>query len=670
MKFRQLLMTLLLTTGLGSIKGSVVITSADTLSASRFLALGAGLEESHPDSALHYYSLVGEIHEINTAMLKQPLDGMTSAYIRTLIQSLNYTGNIYYYDDEYMRSESYYRRSLGLAMAAGFLDLTGKAWYDIGWVRYVSSDYAAALSCFQKAYEIFTTPADPKRLYDVRLALGLTNRRLGDFYQADDHYRKGYELALELGDSLKIADIGFDRGILLCEQGNLEEGMQLFEQALRYYEKSGNEQAVSSALLNIGVVMKISGEYDKALDYINRSTAMEELRQRKAELVVRYFNLADLYMEMGKNDQAKKYAEKLEAIAGEIGSKPFQAEGDFLMGKYYFAANNYPEAVRYLLKAEENAGITNHKPLLANISLWLAKARMKEGKPALSESHAMMAFDAAGMMKLLPIRKEAAALLSEAGERQGNPAEALRWLRVSMAIADSLDRISRTQEVSRIEARYNYEKKEKENELLRNRASLQEQRIRNRTIATVASVAGVLLSVVIIILLIKRSRDSQKLHRQQQMLNLQHLEALELEIDGKNRELTSKTMFLNQKNEQINRLIRRLEEIRDNSDNSSEEIVTIVNELRADAPQSSWKEFEMQFLQVHPGFYQRLFESHPELTSYEQRICTFLRMNLNTKEISAITGRSAKSIEVTRSRIRQKLNLKRDDNLSSFLAAV
>jgi DNA-binding CsgD family transcriptional regulator len=45
-------------------------------------------------------------------------------------------------------------------------------------------------------------------------------------------------------------------------------------------------------------------------------------------------------------------------------------------------------------------------------------------------------------------------------------------------------------------------------------------------------------------------------------------------------------------------------------------------------------------------------------------------MNLNTKEISAITGRSPKSIEVTRSRIRQKLNLKRDDNLSSFLAAV
>jgi DNA-binding CsgD family transcriptional regulator len=117
-------------------------------------------------------------------------------------------------------------------------------------------------------------------------------------------------------------------------------------------------------------------------------------------------------------------------------------------------------------------------------------------------------------------------------------------------------------------------------------------------------------------------------------------------------------------------LIKRLQEIQQSPENNYDELASIVNELRVDAPQSNWREFETQFTQVHPGFYQRLYEKHPELTSYEQRICAFLRMNLNTKEISAITGRSPKSIEVTRSRIRQKLDLKRDDNLSSFLAAV
>ena len=129
-------------------------------------------------------------------------------------------------------------------------------------------------------------------------------------------------------------------------------------------------------------------------------------------------------------------------------------------------------------------------------------------------------------------------------------------------------------------------------------------------------------------------------------------------------------MFLNQKNDLISRLIKRLQEIQNSPDHSSEELVSIMNELRVDAPQSNWKEFETQFIQVHPGFYQQLYEKHPNLTTYEQRICAFLRMNLNTKEVAMITGRSAKSIEVARSRIRQKLNLKRDDNLSSFLAAI
>lgn len=93
-------------------------------------------------------------------------------------------------------------------------------------------------------------------------------------------------------------------------------------------------------------------------------------------------------------------------------------------------------------------------------------------------------------------------------------------------------------------------------------------------------------------------------------------------------------------------------------------------EIRKIEACNNWKEFETQFVQVHPDFYKRLFEKYPDLTSYEQRICAFLRMNLNTKEISSITGRSAKSIEVTRSRIRKKLNLSRRSNLSSFLASV
>ena len=61
-------------------------------------------------------------------------------------------------------------------------------------------------------------------------------------------------------------------------------------------------------------------------------------------------------------------------------------------------------------------------------------------------------------------------------------------------------------------------------------------------------------------------------------------------------------------------------------------------------------------------------EHAPDLSPGELKICTFLKLNMSSKEISAITRQSVKSIEVARTRIRKKMNLTNQDvNLVSFL---
>jgi len=487
---------------------------------------------------------------------------------------------------------------------------------------------------------------------------------------ADSCYLECLVIAGELSDSVMISDIKINLGVLLCEQGKLEEGILLFEQALKYYEQIGLDQAVSTALLNIGVVLKMVQEYDKALDYIRRSTALEESRQQKSQLAVRYYNMADLYMEMGRNDKAFEYCRKLQAVANEIGARPFVAECNFLLGKYYFLEKDYGKAGQYFSRASDSAARSNHKPLMANAWLWRAKSSLRQGNYSDAMDKALKSYSLSKEMNQVSLQKEASMVISEVHEKTGNDREALKWHKVFLAHSDTLSHFDQQKEINRIEARYNYEKKEKENELLRNKTYLQEQQIRNRNLVAIASVSGIIMSIVIIILLIKRSRDTRQLYEQQQMLSIQHLREIESELDGKKRELASKMMFLNQKNDLIGRIMEKLKDIQQSSDFSPEELNDVVSELRVESPQSNWREFEVQFTQVHPDFYKKLYERHPELTSYEQRICAFLRMNLNTKEISAITGRSAKSIEVTRSRIRTKLRLSRNDNLSSFLAAI
>jgi hypothetical protein len=70
-----------------------------------------------------------------------------------------------------------------------------------------------------------------------------------------------------------------------------------------------------------------------------------------------------------------------------------------------------------------------------------------------------------------------------------------------------------------------------------------------------------------------------------------------------------------------------------------------------------WEEFEVRFQNVHNSFFKNLLERHPNLTSNERRLCAFLRLDMSTKEISALTGQSLRAIELGRIRLRKKLEL-------------
>ncbi len=82
----------------------------------------------------------------------------------------------------------------------------------------------------------------------------------------------------------------------------------------------------------------------------------------------------------------------------------------------------------------------------------------------------------------------------------------------------------------------------------------------------------------------------------------------------------------------------------------------------------SWNEFEIRFKEVHEDFYQKLSSRYPELSPGDIRLCSFLKLNLSTKEISEITGQSISAIEKARYRLRKKLKINnKTDNLTTFM---
>ena len=71
------------------------------------------------------------------------------------------------------------------------------------------------------------------------------------------------------------------------------------------------------------------------------------------------------------------------------------------------------------------------------------------------------------------------------------------------------------------------------------------------------------------------------------------------------------------------------------------------------------------FVKFYTGYF--LDEKFPELTNTERKICAMLKLGMSSKDIAAITMTQPESVDITRSRLRKKLNLTRDKNLTGFL---
>ena len=45
--------------------------------------------------------------------------------------------------------------------------------------------------------------------------------------------------------------------------------------------------------------------------------------------------------------------------------------------------------------------------------------------------------------------------------------------------------------------------------------------------------------------------------------------------------------------------------------------------------ENNWDKFKMHFEEVHPSFFTKLKEKHPNLTENELRLCAYCKMNIS-----------------------------------------
>ncbi len=148
------------------------------------------------------------------------------------------------------------------------------------------------------------------------------------------------------------------------------------------------------------------------------------------------------------------------------------------------------------------------------------------------------------------------------------------------------------------------------------------------------------------------------------------LEKTELKLDHLKRELLTQSLHLNDKQQIMDNLQGELESIvKLKREDIQPKLKKLLRFLRdRSSVKRGWEEFELWFTEIHTGFYTNLREAHPELSENELKVCALLRLNLISKDIAKVMNVQSSSIDIYRHRIRKKLEIEGEKNLSTFLS--
>ena len=168
----------------------------------------------------------------------------------------------------------------------------------------------------------------------------------------------------------------------------------------------------------------------------------------------------------------------------------------------------------------------------------------------------------------------------------------------------------------------------------------------------------------------RRRLEVQKQRALQRQRVYSKNERLRAEVDSISRKVADSTMELVRKNEMLIMLKKELKLLQKKKgpENSTHHLQKMIRQIDSHlSSEEDWNVFEANFNQLHDQFFKRLKAEFPVLTPGDLRLAAYLKMNLASKEIAPLLNISLRGVENKRYRLRRKMQLESDDNLTEFL---
>lgn len=442
--------------------------------------------------------------------------------------------------------------------------------------------------------------------------------------------------------------------------GNKQEALEIFTELGKLYEKD-EDRELAVIYNNIGELHRKMGNFEMAKSFYYKAVVINQSRKSVDALIMNYSNLGVVLLEQDSIDKGKEYYFKAIDLCAKSENIFLSAKAYHDMAILYVIEKDYIEAKKNLdlsmkLCQDQNYvyGIVMNQ--IKEAEILVATARKEEALPLV-----LKAITGADTLQMHEDRLILYRMIYELYKANGFNREALFYLDKAYQLDDSLKLDEKNRII--INLQNNYEREKSDQEIFK----LQElvlERDFNLKFFVILFLIFIIIALSYLAILYFKKRQNR--HANDKLLAENNL--LKKELTYKNQELSDLAHFLSEQYQHTLYITKQSNSLFANAPSEfKKKLFSIQKDFAQDLSSGIWKEFETGFDSVNRSFFENLLKQFPDLSPNELKICSYLKLNLSTREIAGLLNRSVGTIANARSVLRKKMKVEDDISLWKIL---
>lgn len=367
----------------------------------------------------------------------------------------------------------YGNEAFELAKKLGYEKGQADALLQISTTYYYQSNYINAVDYLKQSLAIRERLNDTSMILDAMNKISVNLRMMGRIEEALNYSFRILNEYEKMGDVQSTGDIMNNIGGIYKDLNDYDRALAYYNRALEIFTESGNQSRIATISNNVGIIYRHKGEYEKAMEYYQISLEYDLLLGKRREVAQSYNNIGNLLLLSGKPYEALETINKAYAIAKDIGNLDTQTVSLAFKGDINMKLQNYDAAIRAYNEALSITYSTGNIQRRDDALIGLASASLQAGKYRQSSEY---------FQQLIIIR-------------------------------DSVYKAKINAIVAETEAKYEFEKKAREIENLKQENRIQELKLNENRIITYGLAGLSVLILIIALLLIQRNWLHTRHHR-------------------------------------------------------------------------------------------------------------------------------------------------------------